>query len=181
MQSEAIFASLKTEGDVRFLHRLDRNTEGLIAFAVGEEAEREFLACFRERRVEKIYLARVFGTMPAAHGVLSAYLEKDAAGARVRVNERGRGERIETEYEVLAAGEISLLRIRLHTGKTHQIRAHLAYLGHPVVGDMKYGDAAKNRALHRTRQCLVAKELCFDAAGPLAYLKGKRFVSPKNP
>ena len=171
VQTEAILSALKAAGmgDVRALHRLDRNTEGLLAFALGETAELELLACFRARRVEKIYLARVFGAMPKAHETCVAYLEKDAAG-----------ERIETEYEVLETGETTLLRIRLHTGKTHQIRAHLAFLGHPVVGDMKYGDAAKNRALHRTRQCLIAKELLFDPEGSLAYLKGKRFVSRKN-
>ncbi len=118
--------------------------------------------------------------MPKRHAVERAYLCKDETAARVRVSARG-GTPIATEYEVLEErGECSLLRVVLHTGKTHQIRAHLAYLGHPVVGDEKYGDAAYNKQIHATRQKLLSKSLSLETEGSLAYLNGKIFVSPKN-
>lgn len=181
VNSEAVFSELARRGEAYFIHRLDRNTEGLMVFAKNREAERELLSCFRERRVEKRYLALVFDKPPKAHDVLSAYLEKDKTAPHVRIFDVPRGEKIVTEYRVLEErGETTLLEVTLHTGKTHQIRAHLAFIGCPVVGDEKYGDAAKNRAAHATRQRLLSKSLRLDSAGPLTYLNGKKFVSQKN-
>ncbi len=181
VSSEAVFRALEDEGERYFIHRLDRNTEGLLIFAKNREAEGELLSAFRERRVEKNYLALVFGRMERPADTLEAFLEKDGENARVRINTAGRGERIATSYEVLEErGETTLLKVTLHTGKTHQIRAHLAFIGHPVVGDEKYGDHAKNRALHATRQRLVAKELTLGGGILLAYLDGKTFLSQKN-
>lgn len=180
VSSEALFSELSRAGECYFLHRLDRNTEGVMAFAQNPEAEGELLACFREHRVKKTYEALVFGS-PKAHAVETAYLEKDSARARVRINTQGRGEKIVTEYALREQrGEMSLLEIILHTGKTHQIRAHLAYLGLPVAGDEKYGDFSKNRAHHLTRQRLLAKSLELVPHGALAYLGGKTFTSQKN-
>lgn len=181
VNSEAVYAALSERGPCYFVHRLDRNTAGLMIFARTAAAYEELLACFRERRVEKIYHALVVGKMPAPHAVLSAYLQKDAAASMVRVMREGRGEKILTEYRVLEErGETSLLAVTLHTGKTHQIRAHLAFEGHPVVGDEKYGDRAVNRRLHATRQRLLSKELSIRARGELSYLCGMRFLSEKN-
>ncbi len=181
VNSEAVFSAFSRRGEAYFIHRLDRNTEGLIVFAKNRAAEGELLACFRERRVEKIYHALVFGKMPAESGVLTAYLRKDGARSLVRISDRPAGEKIVTEYEVLEErGETTLLKITLHTGKTHQIRAHLAHIGRPVVGDEKYGDPARNRAIHAARQRLIAKELRLLSGGPLAYLNGKKFVSAKS-
>ncbi len=164
---------------VAFVHRLDRNTEGLLLFGKNEAVGEELKEAFRTRTVEKVYLALVSGVMPARHEVLRACLQKDEAAALVTVT-KTHGEPIVTEYEVLEErGEVSLLKITLHTGKTHQIRAHLAYIGHPVVGDMKYGDKALNARLHATRQRLLAKEITLHAEGKLSYLKGRTFISPK--
>ncbi len=181
VNAEAVFSALSEQGECYFIHRLDRNTEGLMIFAKNQAAEAELRSCFASRRVHKIYEALVFGVPPKKHAVEEAYLQKDEKRALVQVNNCGRGEKIVTEYEVIEErGEMSLLRITLHTGKTHQIRAHMAYLGYPVVGDEKYGDNAKNGKLHAARQRLIAKELSIESVGALSYLKGKKFVSKKN-
>ena len=177
VNSEAVFSALGERGETYFIHRLDRNTAGLLIFAKSAEAEGELLSAFRDRRVEKIYLARVVGCPKEKHAVCTAYLKKDAAVSRVRVSSKPVGEKIITEYEVVERGETSLLRVTLHTGKTHQIRAHLAFLGFPIVGDEKYGDGAYNRAHNAVRQKLVAKRLTLHCTGALAYLDGRSFLS----
>ena len=181
VSSEAVFAALCEAKPCYFIHRLDRNTEGVMIFANTPSAEDALLTAFREKRTEKVYHALVIGHLERRHAVEEAYLLKDEGAACVSVSREKRGEKIVTEYEVMGEkGEFSLLKVTLHTGKTHQIRAHLAFLGHPVLGDEKYGDGEKNRHYHATRQRLLAKELTLFLGGSLGYLNGKSYVSPKN-
>ena len=138
------------------------------------------LAAFRERRAEKVYRAICFHPFRRKSAVCAAYLVKDERAARVKIfDEPVRGsEKILTEYRVLEDhGEYSLVEIRLHSGKTHQIRAHLAFLGNPVAGDEKYGDEVLNRKYHVKRQILVASSLAFTLQGRLSYLSGRVFSS----
>ena len=185
VNSEAVFAALLRESKTKntecyFIHRLDRNTKGLLIFAKNAVAECTLLNAFKTHRVDKTYHALCFGAPPKDKDVLSAYLKKNAEGALVRIYDEPvlGAEKILTEYRVLeCSAETSKLEITLHTGKTHQIRAHLAHIGCPIVGDMKYGTTAKNKALNCTRQRLVAKRLSLSLEGELSCLSGREFVS----
>ncbi len=180
VNSEAVFAALSRDGECYFIHRLDRNTKGLMIFARTQAAEKALLAAFKERRVEKKYRARLFGRVEKDREVLTAYLKKSAENALVKIFDRPAQdrERIVTEYEVLSRGEdTTLVEITLHTGRTHQIRAHTAYIGHPVVGDMKYGDKERNKGVGRARQCLVAYSLRLNLTGEFAYINDRKFTS----
>lgn len=180
VNSEAVFAALVRTRECYFLHRLDRNTRGLMAFALNKTAEKELLAAFRERRTEKVYHAVCFGKFPKSADVLTAYLKKDKERALVRIYDFPvpDSEEIVTEYRVLdEKNGHTRAEITLHTGKTHQIRAHLAHIGCPVAGDMKYGNEEENRRFGLARQCLVAKSLRFRLGGALEYLNEKIFLS----
>lgn len=180
VNSEAVFAALLRKGECYFIHRLDRNTKGLLIFGKNLSAESALLEAFKNRALQKIYHARCFGAPAAPQGILTDYLKKDGGRSLVKVYAKPilGAEKIVTEYRVLEKREeTSLLEVLLHTGKTHQIRAHLAYIGCPIVGDMKYGNTAKNRALGCARQQLVAKKLILHCDGRLSYLKDRAFVS----
>lgn len=182
VNSEAVFASLRQTGEYYFIHRLDRNTQGLIAFARTREAESRLLAAFRCKNVEKKYRALCFGTFEKESDTLCAYLQKDERNALVKISlKQGQGEKIVTEYRVLERrGEFTKTEITLHTGKTHQIRAHMAFIGCPVAGDEKYGDRERNDRYHLKRQCLISYSLKFTLEGALSYLNGETFLSRKQ-
>ncbi len=180
VNAEAVYAALARKGEYYFIHRLDRNTQGLMVFARNSKTEQALLSAFKEKRVEKIYHALCFGDFSKETEIMTAYLKKDSESSIVKIydEQMPSSEKIITEYEVLEKKEgVTKVEITLHTGKTHQIRAHFAHIRRPIVGDMKYGNTAKNRELNATRQCLIAKKLRFDLTGEYAYLNEKIFVS----
>ena len=171
----------KTE-QVHLCHRLDVQTGGLLLFVKDDAAFDSAMEAFAQRTFRKFYTCCVKGCPAKREAVIDAWLRKDAQISRVSVTDypaRGAME-ITTGYRVIEPGENALLEVELITGRTHQIRAHLAHIGHPILGDDKYGDRMLNRQLGVRRQQLWATRLEFYAEGALAYLNGRSF-SVKHP
>jgi 23S rRNA pseudouridine955/2504/2580 synthase len=163
---------------LRFLelvHRLDKETSGVLLLAKKRSALNALQDQFRSRDTHKVYAALVFGGWPASVKVIDLALHKtlDAAGERhVRVVDAAHADGRRSITLVKAAQRFdaaTLLDVTLKTGRTHQIRVHLAHQGHPIVGDPKYGDFARNKAFAKdtgfTRMFLHARELGFDHPG----------------
>jgi len=159
-------------------HRLDNPTEGLILLAKSERNQLVLQDAFRNRQIHKEYTCIVRGTPSPAHAVLQHWLCKDARHSRVSVTdtERRGSKRIITEYSVIEKGSCARLRIALHTGRTHQIRAHMAFIGHPLLGDDQYGDRDFNREHKCRKLMLCATKLVFDLDGDMRYLNEKSFT-----
>lgn len=179
VNSEAVYATISKGEGYYFIHRLDRNTRGLMIFARNVLAAETLLVAFREKRVEKIYHAICLGKFDKESEVLTAYLKKNSVRATVEISSDSvHGVKIVTEYRVLKyENGLSYVEIKLHTGKTHQIRAHMAYIKHPILGDEKYGDKAANKRYNATRQRLIAKRMRFYLQGELSYLNEREFFS----
>ena len=162
-------------------NRIDRNTQGIVIGAKTSAALMILNEKIKVREIDKYYQCLVFGRPRPAEGDFSAYLRKDAASNTVTVTDnplKGSKE-IRTAYRTLASdGKVSLLEVKLYTGRTHQIRAHMAHLGHPLLGDTKYGTAAQNKDLPFKFQALSSCRITFSFstdAGCLNYLQGKSF------
>lgn len=179
-------------------NRLDRNTSGLITAGKTLNGLQFLSEAFRDRSIHKYYLCPVWGSVKEEMHI-SAYLTKDERSNTVTISSKARhqADRIETAYKPLGSMEIgvgdareivTLLEVLLITGRTHQIRAHLAQIGHPILGDPKYGDLAKNVYLRRKlgihRQLLHAVRLQMpqriseDAWPGMQYLENRTFTAP---
>lgn len=164
-------------------HRLDRNTGGLVIIAKNQASLDVMLKKLESREVKKYYQCLVKGRMEKSEAQLKAYLWKDASKSRVFISGHKAAGSLEiiTGYKVIeynSAKDVSRLEIELVTGRTHQIRAHLAFIGHPVIGDGKYGINAINRSYGLKQQALWACRIKFaftKNAALLNYLSGREF------
>jgi 23S rRNA pseudouridine1911/1915/1917 synthase len=141
------------------VHRLDRDTSGLLVVAKTDAAQAALMRQFGAREVDKEYVALVRGAAPAARGRIEAPVGRDPRD-RQRMAVVARGRSATTDYEVMGSGGgYTLLRLQPHTGRTHQLRAHLSYLRLPIAGDLRYGGGAGPGELRR--QFLHATRLAF--------------------
>ena len=160
-------------------NRIDRNTGGIVIAAKTAEALRVMNQKIKDREMDKRYLAIVEGTPKPKEGSLKGYLFKDAKQNRVFVTDTPQpgSKSCQTDYRILSsANGLSLVECKLITGRTHQIRAQFAHVGHPLLGDGKYGKLDKR--FDRNYQALYSYRLRFDFttdAGSLDYLNGKSF------
>lgn len=144
------------------VHRLDRDTSGLMLLARSDPAHAALQGMIRRREVEREYLALVEGSPDARSGTIDAPLGRDRGNRTVMSTRTDKPRRAVTRFEVVEAlpGR-SLLRVTLETGRTHQIRAHMAAIGHPVCGDRAYGGRSCGAALGLARQFLHSARLRF--------------------
>jgi len=144
------------------VHRLDRDTSGLLVVAKTEEAHAALVKQLKAREVRREYLALVTGHPDSESGTIDAPIGRDRARRTVVSTRSDRPRTAVTRFEVIERlPATTLLRVRLETGRTHQIRAHLAAIGHPVCGDPQYGGRVCGREIGLKRQFLHAEKLMF--------------------
>lgn len=169
------------------VNRIDRNTAGLVIAAKNAASLRILNAKMKSREIHKKYLCIVCGRPSPAEATLEGYLEKNEKQNRVYIEKKrsDSGKTIRTHYKVLdTINNFSLVEIDLLTGRTHQIRAHMASISHPLLGDGKYGTNRVNRAAGYYKQALCSYKLTFDFttdAEELNYLNGKCFETQNIP
>ena len=167
------------------VNRIDRNTGGIVIAAKNAETLRIMNQKLKDREIEKLYLCIAVGIFKKKEALLTDYLEKNEKQNRVYISKKPNEttKTIKTKYKVLAEKDgLSLVEAALLTGRTHQIRAHLAYIGHPLLGDGKYGKNEINRKYGFKYQALYSYKLTFrftTDSGILEYLNGKSFTAPE--
>ncbi|MBQ8844388.1 MAG: RluA family pseudouridine synthase [Clostridia bacterium] len=172
------------EGEIKgaiAVHRLDRNTQGLLVMAKNKLSENSLLEAFKNHAITKKYIAEVIGQTDFKGETFKAFLQKDKTTAKVKVfgNYVKGSTEIKTIFRTVKKGiQTSLVEATLLTGKTHQIRSHLAFLGHAIIGDGKYGKNQDNKKFKEKTQKLYCFYLRLDGLdSPLNYLNKKEFVN----
>lgn len=164
------------------VNRIDRNTSGIVIAAKNAESLRILNLKMKERELHKKYICILCGTLKKDSEILKAFLDKNSSENKVYISDKMKNKNyktILTKYSVIdKSKKFTLAEIELLTGRTHQIRAHMAYLGYPLLGDGKYGVNRINREMGYKYQALCAYKLKFDFKDKdniLGYLDGKEF------
>lgn len=163
-------------------NRIDRNTGGMVIAAKNAEALRILCEKIKNREIDKRYLAVIHGTPKQKSQTLEGYLEKNSDKNKVYLSAKKTESNltVKTRYNTLASKNgLSLIEVELITGRTHQIRAHMASIGHPLLGDGKYGKLQNDKKMGFDKQALYSYKLTFDFTtdgGILQYLDGKTFT-----
>ncbi|MFA5449662.1 MAG: RluA family pseudouridine synthase [Clostridia bacterium] len=173
----ALGVQLAHSANYKLCHRLDTNTDGLVIFSKNTKAYQLVKDAFKKGYITKNYQALLCGNLNKSVKLV-AYLAKDAERGVVQIYDSPKQGAVKILTEATPIKTLSslvpltLAEITLHTGKTHQIRAHLAHYGYPILGDAKYGDFAANRTFKLKKQCLTACKLgfSFPSSSPLFYL-----------
>ena len=176
----------KREKPAHMVHRIDFHTSGLMVIAKTEESKEILDRLIKNRQIHKTYLCVVLGTMEQKSGTLTHYLFKDAKQNRVFLSEAAKkgAKTAVMSYRVKAEKNgLSLVECDLLTGRTHQIRSQLAYIGHPILGDDKYGKKEINRRYKEKGQLLCAWRISLEIKekNVLSYLDQQRFTVGKVP
>ncbi len=164
-------------------HRLDRNTKGLLLFAKNKKTLDFMFEKFKAKEIDKFYRCMVYGIPSKSSDILNAYLFKDNKKSLVYISDvyKKGYQKITTSYKIIDIdnkNNTSILEVKLETGKTHQIRAHLAHIGHPIIGDGKYGINQINKKFNKKTQELCSYKLIFNFKSytkEFGYLNGKEF------
>ena len=169
--------------DAQPCHRLDAGTGGVVLFALDDECLQWMNETFKEGSLIKEYEVIVGNPPSQQHAILEDYLLKDALHKHVTIyhGPHAGAVPIKTEYTLLqSTGELAKLQVILHTGRTHQIRAHLADYGHPVLGDDRYGSRALNQHFRMRIPCLWAQRILFPTIpqGEYSFLSDLQITSP---
>jgi 23S rRNA pseudouridine1911/1915/1917 synthase len=182
------FAGLSgVNGDLRpgIVHRLDKETSGLIIVAKNDSAHTKLAAQFSQRKVKKTYLALVHGWLKLDRGTINSAISRDRI-KRTRMTTRGfAGREAITHYKVTqridsAYGKVTLLEVHIDTGRTHQIRVHMASLGHPIVGDTLYGAPAEIRGKNKSTTSL-SRNFLHSAAIEFSHPRTEQTLSLSRP
>lgn len=171
--------SLNPENKIFIVHRLDRDASGLLVFARTDSAKRKLQAQFREHKIERAYIAIVEGKVKDKTGVIQNYLGQNRALKVYAAKDEQHGKLAITHYQVQRRiAKYTWLEVKTQTGRKHQIRVHLAGLGHPIIGDKEYGSTRNpiNRlGLHANKLGFVhpatGKKMSFEVEAPLAFRK----------
>ena len=149
------------------MHRLDRNTAGLVIFAKTENAKKELFDAFKNGYINKYYSAYVSNSkFSKKHEIIEKYIvtDKENGYSKIYENKIQNSQKIITEYDVIKKDDLldyAILKVKIHTGKTHQIRAVMNYINHPIIGDSKYGKNEINKEFNIYKQLLFADNYTF--------------------
>ena len=171
----------------RLVHRLDTQTSGVMLAAYDDDTERLLVYAFKQHLLKRTDYALCAGRFSRSTGSIISYISKDSSAARVTVSryETENGLQAKSEYRIVKEYSkdginMSLLEVTIETGRTHQIRAQLSSIGHPIIGDDKYGDHSTNKTLGIREMCLASREIRFGSDTALGSYAGKSFICPKE-